>query len=188
MGSYELFKRKFDNLYEQERKRLELKEAAISTRSALRYVAYNEKGDSNSGKIRAEKNTHRGVIHIQVDPGNPTSALWLQHETTTDYLSLVRYRLAIDADGSMIASRQTLRRTMNEVPIVRPLAIRLGGYTLGFGPKFAHIDTQAYKRLEKGLDPDRLPQPFTPTVDFLESLKRDILRNPYKPGISPTTK
>lgn len=178
MAFTETFRRRLadDKLQEAEEKKL--REAAVSTRSALRFAAYEANPEAVKSAFRVKKDTHRGPVTITVNPDYPTQATWVQKDVTTDYIETNAYRLAISVDGEMTATAQIIKRIMNEVPIKQPFTLRVGPIYYATSP-YASVDTYAFDRLEKGLHSfTREPQPFTPTIEFLDSLRRDLLRDP----------
>ena len=188
MAFTELLKRKLEDPIAKEKQEQLLREAAASARSALRFVAYEANSNDPAGRLRAEKDSPRGMIRVQIDPENPATATWVQRETTTDYFSTVKYRVSIGASGDFTATRQVIRKSMNVVPLSEPISFRIGPVVVGIGYQYATTNTQEYDRLEKGLhDIDRLPKPFVPTVEFFDGLKKDLLHSTttVKPN-SPT--
>ncbi len=179
MAFTELLKRKLEDPTAKEKQEKLLQDAAISARSALRFVAYEANSNDPTGKLRAEKALPRGKIHVQVDPENPATATWVQKETTTDYFSTVKYRVSIGASGDFTATRQVIRKSMNVVPLSNPISFRIGPVIIGFGYQYASTNVQEFDRLEKGLrDIDRSPKPFAPTVEFFDGLRKDLLHGP----------
>lgn len=179
MAFTELLKRKLEDPSAKEKQEQLLRESAVSARSALRFVAYEANPNNPTGSLRAEKESPRGMIHVQIDPENPASATWVQRETTTDYFSTVKYRVSIGASGDFIVTRQVVRKTMNVVPLNEPISFRIGPVIVGFGYQYASTNIQEYDRLEKGLhDIDRLPKSFAPTVEFFDELRKDLLHGP----------
>lgn len=179
MAFTELLKRKLEDPIAKEKKEQLLRESAVSARSALRFVAYEANSNDPTGRLRAEKDTPRGVIHVQIDPENPSTATWVQRETTTDYFSTVKYRVEIGASGDFTATRQVVRKVMNVVPLSEPISLRIGPVVVGIGYQYATTNTQEYDKLEKGLHQiDRSPKPFAPTVEFFDGLRKDLLYGP----------
>lgn len=179
MALAELFKNALEDSQQKEVQEKKLREAAISARSALRFVAYEANPSDPTGKLMAEKDTPRGLIHVQVDPDNPATATWVQRETTTDYFSTVKYRVSIGATGDFTATKQVIRRSMNVVPLNEPISFKIGPVVIGIGYQYASTDIKEYDRLEKGLrEVDRSPQPFVPSVDFFDSLRNELMRGP----------
>ncbi len=176
MAFTELLKRKLEDPIAKEKQEQLLRESAVSARSALRFVAYEANSSNPTGRLRAEKDTPRGVIHVQIDPENPSTATWVQRETTTDYFSTVKYRVEIGASGDFTATRQVVRKVMNGVPLSDPISFRIGPLVVGIGYQYATTNTQEYDRLEKGLhELDKTPKPFVPTVEFFDELRKDLL-------------
>lgn len=179
MAFTELLKNTLEDSRQKEVQEKKLREAAISARSAFRFVAYEANPNDQAGKLRVEKDTPRGLIHIQVDPENPATATWVQRETTTDYFSTVKYSVSIGTSGDFTTTRQVIRKSMNDVPLNEPISFRIGPLVVGIGYQYASTNIKEFDRLEKGLhEVDRSPQPFVPTVEFFDDLRKELLHGP----------
>lgn len=180
MAFTETLKRKLTDQQLLEAEEIRVKKVAISTRSALKFVAYEANPAAVKSAFRVEKATARGPVTITVNPDNPVTASWIQRDISTDYIETKRYKLAIGIDGEMTASVQTRKRIMNEVPIRQPLVVRIGQIYYA-SSLYASVDTYAFDKLEKGLKDYSLePQTFQPSIDFLDAFRRDILIDPVQ--------
>lgn len=176
--AFETLKRKLTDQQLKEAEDKRLRDAAIATRSALRFAAYEANPRAVKSAFRVEKTTPRGLVTITVNPENPVIASWIQKDISRDYIETKRYKLSIGVDGEMTASTQTHKRIMNEVPISQPLVVRFGPIYYATR-EYPSVDTHAFDKLEKGLHNfSHEPQSFTPSVGFLDGLRRDILRDP----------
>lgn len=167
--------------YDSHRKAVEaekIRQSAIGTRAALNFLAYEANPSAIGSAFRIKKDTPRGAVSIQVNPVQETQAEWTQTEVTRESITKKAYFLGIDENGNMNATATILERRMNEPPLRHPISIKIGPGVLYIGGKYPSWDRYEFDRIEKRLARfDSLPQVIQPNVEFLDGLRRDLLRS-----------